>query len=387
VGISVSVAPIELATYAFSQTIALNNAGAMHMERGDYLSSIKALTGSFLSFKKTYSEQKSCLLSLRTLIQESKRHVCHASNRNIDSSCSSATMALEAMIFNVGELFSWRRRSKTKRVHYSGSTSSEISSPRDRLLIPDNMNCADIDNHPPFFRSYRRIANTNQAMDDDCNEGDSAASVATSDVAMEDEEECCNEQDGASVYSNPIRLPPDFPITQESCGFLSTTITLNLALANHLYGLELLERQQHHPAPSPVLSSMIHQHLTSASRYYEYTIRLERARQKEEQCRMAAAAPFSQSHQPPASSSSLLPPLFVSPFALLVVLNNMGQLHVALSNKDRSQRCYRQLQSTLMFLLLHSSKGTNNSKEFAVFIENAALGLQNSSSRFMAAAA
>jgi hypothetical protein len=413
---AVGVAPIESATQAFSSTIALNNAGAMHMERGDYFSSIRALTCSFLSFKKIYGEQKPHLVSLRTLIQES----------SATPSSTTSTKSLEGMIFNVGELFSWsrsssscgsRRRRDTKMASgevASSTLSSETSSSRD-CSVNCNNDCSDFDHHPSFCHSYRSSANpaadTNQQVDVDCKidddsvnattgavDVDAAAIKATSHVSVteedEDEEDWYNYQDVASVYSNPIRLPPDFPITKESCGFLSSAITLNLALANHLFGLELLQRQQYSATPSSVFlsssSSMIYHHLMKANRYYEYTIRLERARQQEERGRMAATAAavsFSQSPFPPTLSSLLLPPLFVSPLALLVVLNNLGQLHLVLSNKDRSQRFYRQLQSTLMFLLLHSSQTANNSKDLAVFMENATLGLQNSSSRSMAAAA
>jgi hypothetical protein len=388
------VAPIEPATQAFSRTIALNNVGAMHMERGDYVSSIKALTSSFLSFKKTYNEQKAHLLSLRTLIQESESHARHATKCGIGSSPPSS---LEALIVNVGDLFSWRRRRCQTAATATGS-SIKTSSAR------DIRNCSDAEHHPPFCcfhgMATDTVALTNHEFNDVCNNEASANDAAVvvkavldkamSDVVMEqDDNDCCIDQDVTSVYTNPILLPPDFPVTQESCGFLSAAITLNLALANHLFGLELLERQRlQDTSSSRGLSSMIRQHLMSACRYYEYTIRLERARQHEEQGRIAAAAAVvAQSPFPPASSSSLLPPLFVSPLALLVVLNNMGQLHLVLSNRDRSQRWYRQLQSMLMFLLLHSSKNTTNSNDLAVFMENATLGLQNSVSRSMAAAA
>jgi hypothetical protein len=203
----------------------------------------------------------------------------------------------------------------------------------------------------------------------------------------------------ASVYSNPIHLPPDFPVTLESCGFLSTAITINLAMANHLCGLELLKRS----SPS---SNSTAQYLVNAGRYYEYTIRLERARQQEEHARMVASAANATAHG--WYNFRLLPPLFVSPIALLVILNNLGQLHAAMQNPDRAQKCYRQLQSTLFFLLLHRSNTNINDNDnhnhqgssrndishsvqqrndLQVFMENATLGLQTASSRPPAAAA
>mmetsp|Transcript_19402 Transcript_19402/g.34930 ORF Transcript_19402/g.34930 Transcript_19402/m.34930 type:complete len:368 (+) Transcript_19402:192-1295(+) len=313
--------PLCSVTAAFAKTIALNNAGAQHMERGDHESGIKALTASFLQFKKTYSQQKMNLGSLRTRLQQ--------------QACSpSAFGSLNCpVIFNVDELFSWK--------------------------------------------------------------------TFASDPFNDD-----REQETPSVYSNPIFLPPDFPITQESCGFLSTSITLNLAIAHHSLGLELQQQQQGPP------ESTIQNHLTSAGRYYEYTIRLERARQQEEQQRIvAAAAALAVAQQQLTTTAAAaaaclsLPPLFVTPLALLVILNNLGQLHYALDNKDRGQKCYRQLQSTVMFLLLSKNKSGNaddhadshhasssssthrGSKDLQVFMENAVLGLQTMTTRATAPAA
>ncbi|KAG7359256.1 hypothetical protein IV203_015845 [Nitzschia inconspicua] len=346
--------------HSFSQTIALNNAGARHMERGDYNASIKALTSSFLSFTKNYTRSKPHLSSLRTIIEASQRFQSQSDSTPTPSS-------LESLLFNVDELFSWRRCRPRKFALDSDATETRKS-----VSSSDN---AILDNHS-FCLSYP-------------NENDSTIDSAS--AAVESSERLCadedldenEEQPFTPLYSNPIHLPLDFPISQESCGFLSTTITLNLAMANHLCGLELQEQKT---APK----SIIQQHLTTAGRYYEYTIRLERARQQEEQQRMtqseAIAALF-----PQASSNSTLPPLFITPFALLVILNNLGQLHLALSCKDRSQKCYAQLQSTLMFLLLHTSNHTSalrsKSKDFEVFMENAAIGLGSVSSRLMAAAA
>jgi hypothetical protein len=392
-----SVDPIIHATKAFSQTIALNNAGARHLERGNYEASIKALTASFLSFKKAYTNQKTDLVSLRTLIQESERNQikCNLSSslpQTQQESSSPPPSSFEAMIFNVDELFSWRTRSR-KSVVDVGEDDDDASEARKQTVSANNSFSDHLDDHP-LCHSYR--SSPNNDVNDEINHHDidsvasatasAAASSATPSPCVEndsEEDDDETEEDVASVYSNPIYLPPDFPITQESCGFLSATITLNLALANHLCGLELQELRD-----APV--SAIHEHLTSAGRYYEYTIRLERARQQEEQRRMTQASAVSALYPHPLSSS-LLPPLFISPFALLVILNNLGQLHMSLSDKERSQKCYRQLQSTLMFLFLHDTKHSNslknNSKDMAVFMENATLGLQSMTSRPMAAAA
>jgi len=360
---------MEDTTFAFAKAIALNNAGASHiMERGDYVSAIKALTASFLQFKKAYCHQKSHLISLRT-------HLQHLS--------TSATASSQTVLFNVDELFSWRKTAKTmspssqRRRSTSveaASSSSSSSSPS----VDSHLSVSFSSTFCPY--SYRRSA-TPQGM--------ATAKYSTDETATTDNE---TEQDVPSLYSNPILLPPDFPITQESCGFLSTTITMNLAIAHHLAGLELQE-QAHADGTAPL---RIQRHLISAGQYYEYTIRLERARQQEEQNRMLAAAAVAAQCPSAASASMVLPPLFISPLALLVVLNNLGQLHNVLSNTERSIKCYQQLQSTLMFLLLHKNKSgsTNNtginggsSKDLEVFMENATLGLQNMLARPAAPAA
>ncbi|KAG7355219.1 hypothetical protein IV203_004575 [Nitzschia inconspicua] len=345
--------------HSFSQTIALNNAGARHMERGDYTASIKAFTSSFLSFTKNYTKSKPHLSSLRTIMEASQRFQSQSDSTPTPS-------PLESLLFNVDELFSWRRCIPRKFALDSDATETRKS-----VSSSDN---AILDNHA-FCLSYPSENDSSI---------DSASAIETSERLRAEEDLHENEeQPFTPLYSNPIHLPPDFPISLESCGFLSTTITLNLAMANHLRGLELQEQKT---APE----SMIQQHLITAGRYYEYTIRLERARQQEEQQRMTQSEAIA-SLFPQASSNSTLPPLFITPFALLVILNNLGQLHLALSCEDRSQKCYAQLQSTLMFLLLHTSNHTtalrSKSKDFEVFMENAAIGLGSVSSRLLAAAA
>ena len=90
-----------------------------------------------------------------------------------------------------------------------------------------------------------------------------------------------------SVYKNPIHLPQEFEILQETVGFLSTTITFNLALANHLCGIELYERLALNTAnPNSTMmlqNTTVMKHFQSAGRLYEYAIRFERARTHQNQ--------------------------------------------------------------------------------------------------------
>jgi len=216
-------------------------------------------------------------------------------------------------------------------------------------------------------------------------------SMTFEDMEHQQEEE---EPEEVTVYSNPIYLPTEYPITQESCGFLSTSITFNLALANHLCGLDLWEQQQQQKPqedPSELLknNANIMKHLLSAGRLYEYTIRLERARSHQQQQQRASAAA---SYNP-----SSYPALFVSPFVLMAILNNLGHLHVIMQNETQSEKCFRQLQSTLMYMLQFQNKSgsntngrtsansTNHQSMIQVFMENASLGLRTT--RMTAAAA
>jgi hypothetical protein len=181
-----------------------------------------------------------------------------------------------------------------------------------------------------------------------------------------------------SVYKNPIHLPPDFDIVQETVGFLSTTITYNLALSNHLCGVELYEKLSNIGVdPTAILkNTSVMKHFQSAGRLYEYAIRLERARTHQHQVRRQQ--------------------LLVSPYVLMSILNNLGHLHTTLQNVDQATKCYRQLQSTLMYMVQvgrhrhpSSSRGATHGKQhqhmIQIFLENASVGLQTT--RMTAAAA
>ena len=141
-------------------------------------------------------------------------------------------------------------------------------------------------------------------------------------------------EDDTEIYQHPIQIPYNMITDADTSGLVSTAITFNLALANHLNGLRTENKSW----------------LSTASRLYEYGFSLERIRGNS----------------------------FVSPFFLMAVLNNLGHIHMANREIDRSQKCFRQLLSTLIYLT--QIKGFNP-KDLEMFYGNTTI-----SSRCAAAA-
>ena len=78
----------------------------------------------------------------------------------------------------------------------------------------------------------------------------------------------------------------------------------------------------------------------------------------------------------------------------MAILNNLGHLHTVLQNVEQATKCYKQLQSTLMYMLQvgkhHSPRGGATQRKqhqdmIQIFLENASVGLQTT--RMTAAAA
>jgi hypothetical protein len=169
------------------------------------------------------------------------------------------------------------------------------------------------------------------------------------------------------VYGNPMHLPSDFPITKESCGFLSTSIALNLAIGHHVCGVR-----------SSTNADRKMQHLHAAGRLYEYTIRLESTRGREYQ-----------EHHMNAT-------LFVCPFALMVILNNLGHVHGMLHNVELQRLFYTRLESACMYFLVKRGLTSNNdydepqqdgggcsnitTYDLQIFMHNVSIGLERSKS-------
>jgi hypothetical protein len=169
----------------------------------------------------------------------------------------------------------------------------------------------------------------------------------------------------SALYNKPIRISKDddefltsATATTASCSstsvatFLLTTITFNLALMNHLYGLQLLFKEgvqddEGQQQPSPPKSKSI-EYLYNAGRLYEYTLRLEKSRS----C-YALSSSNAQSQQ--SSSSSFF--IIMTPFIVMSILNNLGHLHFTLNQKEQSKATFERLQSTVMLYTLSRRGG------------------------------
>lgn len=172
---------------------------------------------------------------------------------------------------------------------------------------------------------------------------------------------CCNENnendETVVVYIHPIQVPKDLESNMENCSLVSTAITFNLALANHLEGSRRKDPQM----------------LQTAARLYEYGFSLERIRGK----------------------------FYISPFFLVTILNNLGALHRELEGmaktttssiaedqdddltNSRSQKCFHQLLSTLLYLT--QVKGANPN-DLEVFFGNSSRGMSRTSTHCAGAA-
>lgn len=139
-----------------------------------------------------------------------------------------------------------------------------------------------------------------------------------------------SEDDKVVVYQHPIQIPETLESSIEYCSLVSTAITFNLALANHLSGVQSKNKAT----------------LETAARLYEYGFSLERIRGR----------------------------FFVSPLFLVSILNNLGHLHRTVEDLDRSAKCFRQLLSTLLYLT--QVRGANP-KDLEVFFGNTSLGLSH----------
>jgi hypothetical protein len=73
----------------------------------------------------------------------------------------------------------------------------------------------------------------------------------------------------------------------------------------------------------------------------------------------------------------------VSPLFLMAILNNLGQIHRIIEENEKSEKCFRQLLSTLMYLV--QIKGANPS-DLEMFFENTNFGLHQNISRCAGAA-
>ena len=145
--------------------------------------------------------------------------------------------------------------------------------------------------------------------------------------------------DEISMYYYPVFFPEMDTSSNDVAGLFVTTITFNLALSNHLYAIQSGNKLC----------------FRAAARLYKHGFHLERQR-----------GDYS-----------------VSPFFLMATLNNLGLLYQVTKQKDRSERCFRQLLATLMYVVL--SKGAQPS-DLERYFGNTSISLFNRHKKCAAAA-
>jgi hypothetical protein len=127
------------------------------------------------------------------------------------------------------------------------------------------------------------------------------------DTLMRKMSSASNEVEDIVAYSYPLFFPPKMNTFSEFSGLFATVITFNYALATHLSALKCKEGLL----------------LQTAANLYKDGFDLERTRGN----------------------------LSVSPFFLMATLNNLGHLYQVI-DIGRSKRCFEQLLSTLMYVVL-----------------------------------
>jgi hypothetical protein len=289
------------------------------MERGDYEKAIKIFTVAFYSFRKAYHRfSKPTDTKEDALAATNVSAAAAAFNTQSNNSLHHCT---DALFFNTPRRVFLRRQNNPN------------------LSLPAAVDCLENSTTPCSTESAEASGSCHSRQDED-------------DLYPQGDEEV------TALYCNPIHLPPDFPITKASCGFLSTAITFNLALANHLYGTQLQDSGNTRLQTTTATS-----HLKSAGRLYEYTLRLEQAR--------TLQVDETTNHD-----------MFVSPLVLMCVLNNLGHLHSTLQNEPQSCLCYTRLQTAVVCWMHFKTWGRNSSNSHDArdlvqsFMENCLLALQ-----------
>lgn len=139
-------------------------------------------------------------------------------------------------------------------------------------------------------------------------------------VSRQSETSSCTSDDGKNecggyVYQRPIRVSPQTMTEGHSMGsVLPLILTFNLALAHHLAALP--SNATHDVADKAKLQRVL--------RLYELAYRW----QFEEESIQAESLRFT-----------------------IVIANNLGEIHRAVSNRDKHQKCLEHLLSTLMFMV------------------------------------
>jgi hypothetical protein len=138
-----------------------------------------------------------------------------------------------------------------------------------------------------------------------------------------------NSTGGGYVYQQPIRVSPQTMEEGHSMGnVLSLMLTFNLALTHHLEALASTQ-------------AMSRSKLQRVLRLYELAYRW----QIEEESIQAESLRFT-----------------------MVIANNLGEIHRAVSNRDKHQKCLEHLLSTVMFMV--DCRETENTMDMDGFLRN-----------------
>jgi hypothetical protein len=153
--------------------------------------------------------------------------------------------------------------------------------------------------------------------------------------------------------------------------FLSTSYAFNLASAHHQRGCELSllgtsDDIHEHRDEATALSriSLRQYHLNCAGQLYEITLKLERKRSDNE---VKLSQEREREHCNPNSSSSSNQSKsnsnWFTPRIILACINNLAHMHYLLNNTIQSQRCYRQLRSTVGNTYLRSQQANSINRD------------------------
>jgi len=294
------------------KSIALNHAGIFCMESNSTVEAIKLFTVAFkihldLITKKSFRNSSRSLVpsgTTGTIDQHQPSHLVRSVSTSSPSSSSTINFDLSSL--------SLRQQLRLKR---SINVDDFFVSLPEQYLYHTTSNC-----NWTAYRDLIRIPPIEELP-------------LTLSFAWEVEEEADHgkNDDGDDDYSNPREEGESF------LGFISTSYAFNLALAHHQRGYELSLFDTSDD------SRLIQQYsFNRAGRLYELTMNLEKNRSnaaivlEDEQVQRGEA-------DPNLSSKST----WFSPRIVLACINNLAQIHLLLNDSIQSQRCYRQLQSTV----------------------------------------
>jgi hypothetical protein len=381
---------IDVITNLVTKTIALNHDGVICLESNKIKSAIKIFTTAYNTHEK---------LKIK---MNMKKYATAA----VPIAVSPVSPSNSYHNNNVNELFYQYRRapsssssvSSSESVSSSSSSSScsvESSSSLSYMPSLDEVTDSDMDCNDQDILRIVSDTNIHRIIDLEEAPPPAAISATVSNPVLDIEDEI--------IFRDSIRLPfyeDIFPSTstfeaalqdQEqhpAFSFLSTCHALNLAIAHHLRGIELLktmQQQQKQQQQRRIVSNVstdsdsnetvdrtrrrrsgaseeYQKHFDKACRLYEQTMNIERTRSKFNDQQ--------DSTQASSSSSS-----WFSPQILLACLNNLGHLHSLLlsssSSRRRSQeqeQChqyYNRLQSTVHKLVISTMASTSSAPSLA----------------------